>query len=116
MLGERLRLDGGISPSNLRVHLEVDHRSGNWWQGRAAILRGQEFKRRRKLWSEVMDLIVWARRGAMVKTHVSTSLVMSAEVSSFERPRRFRGREETRRYLGMYDIRVSRPLPVDGGG
>ena len=96
--------------------MEVDHRSGNRWRGRAAILRGQEFKRRRKLWSEVMDLIVWARRGAMVKTHVSTSSVMSAEVSSFERPRRFRGREETRRYLGMYDIRVSRPLPVDGGG
>ena len=81
---ERLCLNGGISPSNLRVHLEVDHRSGNRWWWRAAILRGQEFERRRELWSEVVDLIVWARRGAMVKTHVSTSSAVSAEVSSFE--------------------------------
>ena len=52
----------------------------------------------------------------MVKTHVSASSAVSAEDSGWEAQRRFRGREETRRYLGMYDIRVSRPLPVDGGG
>ena len=37
-----LCLNGGVGPSNLGVHLEIDHRRGYRWWGRAAILHGQE--------------------------------------------------------------------------
>ena len=42
VLWESLCLDGRVGPTNLGVHLEVDHRCRYRWWGRAAILRGQE--------------------------------------------------------------------------
>ena len=51
---EGLCLDGRVGPSNLRVHLEIDHRCRYRWWGRAAILRGQECERRSEVWAKVI--------------------------------------------------------------
>ena len=104
---ESLCLDGGAGPTNLRVHLEIDHRCRYRWWGRAAVLCGQECKRRDEVWSKVIGTRIGSRRGTFVGTHVSmrTGVYVCAE-RLVRCTRRFRGREDTRRYLGMYGIRV----------
>ena len=104
---EGLCLDGRVCPSNLGVHLEVDHRCRYRWWGRAAILRGQECERRSKVWAKVIGSNIGPLGGTFVRTHVSMRTVVCVCRTRVEcSGRRFRGREETRRYLGMYDIRV----------
>ena len=104
---ESLCLDGRVSPSDLGIHLEVDHCCGDRWWGRAAILRGQECKRRGKVWSKIIGTNIGPQRGTFVRTHVSVRTGVCVCPERVVRgTRRFRGREDTRRYLGMYDIRV----------
>ena len=107
MFRESLCLDGRVGPSDLGVHLKVDHRCGYRWWGRSAILRRQECKRRSKVWSKVIGTTVGPRGGTFVRTHVSVRTGVCVCVERVVRcTRRFRGREDTRRYLSMYDIRV----------
>ena len=73
MLWEGLCLDGGVGPTNFGVHLEVDHRSRDWWWGRAAVLHGQECECHCKVRSKVICTMIVTWRGSFVRTHVTVS-------------------------------------------
>ena len=104
---ESLCLDGRVGPSDLGVHLKVYHRCRDRWGGRAAVLQGQECKRRDEVWSKVVGTSIGPRGGTFVGTHVSMRTGKCVCTERVVRCTRcFRGREDTRRYLGMYDIRV----------
>ena len=63
---ESLCLDGRVGPTDLRVHLKVDHRCRYRWWERAAVLRGQECKRRNEVRSEVIGTSIGPRGGTFV--------------------------------------------------
>ena len=70
-------MDRIVGLTNLGVVLEIYHHQGNQWEGGAAILHGQEFLHRYELRTKVIGQIIEAWGGAVIVTHVSTSLGMS---------------------------------------
>ena len=83
MFWEGLCLDRGVGPSNLGVHLEVNHRGWNWWWGHAAILHGQECKRHGEVGTKVIGTSIGTQWGSFVRTHVTVSLSVCVRRAEF---------------------------------
>ena len=73
MLGKGLGLDGQVYPAHLGAHLKVHHHRGNWWEGCAAILCGQDFLHRDEMWTKVIGARIGTWWGPMIETHVMMS-------------------------------------------